>query len=387
MKVRAEDLPLHHDHAGHVPRLRKRFAALMEKANVSLDGSRPWDIQVLDDRLYARVFARGSLGLGEAYMDGWWDCRALDALFERVLAADLSREVRTWRDVWYGLWANLINLQRGRRAFTIGKAHYDIGNDLFEAMLGDPMVYSCGYWRHAGNVEQAQREKLDLICRKLALEPGMRVLDIGCGWGAALKYAAENHGVEGVGLTVSREQADYARGLCEGLPVEIRLQDYREIDESFDRVFSIGMFEHVGRKNYPAYMDTVRRVLKPGGWSVLHTIGQAGPASAPDPWIARYIFPNSALPSQEAITRHAEGRFVIEDWHNFGPDYDKTLMAWHERFRAAWPDLRERYGERFWRMWRYYLLCCAGAFRARRLQLWQVILSPEGIPQGAPVVR
>lgn len=260
--------------------------------------------------------------------------------------------------------------------------HYDLGNDLFQAMLGRRLVYSCGYWAQADNLDEAQAAKLDLICRKLRMQPGQRVLDIGCGWGEALKYAAEHYGVEGVGVTVSKEQAEFARDLCAGLPVEIRLQDYREVDEQFDAVYSIGMFEHVGGKNYRNYFETSKHCLKPGGLSLLHTIGSNGAPAQTDPWIEKYIFPNSMIPAASQVTAALEGLFVVEDWHNFGTDYDRTLTAWRQNVDRAWPQLAERYDARFQRMWHFYLAVSSAVFRSRRDQLWQLVLSADGVPGG-----
>jgi len=367
--------------------LRQRAAELLELAGISIDGDAPADIRVHDERLYARVFAHGSLGLGEAYMDGWWDVDDLPGFFARLLGSHLDEHLRTLDTVIAHLKARFVNLQRGEHAFEIGKAHYDLGNDLFQAMLGKRLVYSCGYWARAGNLDDAQEAKLDLVCRKLRLEPGQRVLDIGCGWGEALKYAAERYGVSGVGITVSEQQAEFARELCKGLPIEIRLQDYHEIDEPFDAVYSIGMFEHVGGRNYRAYFDTVRRCLKPGGLSVLHSIGSNGTPARPDPWIEKYIFPNSVIPAMSQVATALENLFVVEDWHNFGPDYDRTLMAWRTNFDSAWPELSQRYDERFRRMWHYYLGASAAVFRSRRDQLWQITLSPDGVPGGYRVPR
>ena len=361
---------------------KQRAAALLEHAGIHIDGHAPTDLRVHDERLYGRVFAQGSLGLGEAYMDGWWDADDLPGFFTRVLSSHLDEHLRTLDTLIAHLKARFINLQRGEHAFEVAKTHYDLGNDLFEAMLGKRLVYSCGYWAQAGNLDDAQEAKLDLVCRKLQLKPGQRVLDIGCGWGEALKFAAERYGVEGVGVTVSKEQAAFARQLCAGLPVDIRLQDYRDIGESFDAVYSIGMFEHVGGKNYRTYFDTVRRCLKEDGLSLLHTIGSHGAPAQPDPWIEKYIFPNSMIPAASQVTAALEGLFVVEDWHNFGTDYDRTLMAWRDNFERAWPQLSQRYDERFGRMWRYYLAVSAAVFRSRRDQLWQLVLSPRGVPGG-----
>ena len=362
--------------------LQHRVVELLASADVRVGGARAHDIAVHDPRFYARVLAQGSLGLGESYMDGWWDAPALDATLARLIEARLEQRVHGIADLAYALRARLFNLQRGQRSYEVGRRHYDLGNDLYQAMLGRRLVYSCGYWAAAGDLDAAQEAKLDLVCRKLQLRPGMRVLDIGCGWGEALKFAAERYGVDGVGVTISKEQAEYARELCAGLPVEIRLQDYRDIEGRFDAVYSIGMFEHVGVKNYPDYFRAVRRLLAPGGLSLLHTIGGNVSANRTDPWIGKYIFPNSMLPSALQIARASEGLFVIEDWHNFGADYDTTLQAWRNNVEAAWDRLDARYDERFRRMWRFYLSASMATFRSRRSQLWQIVMSPEGVPGG-----
>ena len=367
--------------------LKHRAIELLQHAGIHLDGDAPTDIRVHDERLYARVFAHGSLGLGEAYMDGWWSVPDLPGFMTRLLSSHLDEHLKTLDTLLAHLKARFVNLQRGEHAFEIGKAHYDLGNDLFKAMLGKRLVYSCGYWANADNVDDAQEAKLDLVCRKLQLKPGQRVLDIGCGWGEALKYAAEHYGVEGVGITVSQQQADYARELCAGLPIEIRLQDYHELDERFDAIMSIGMFEHVGGKNYRSYFEVARRCLPDDGLFLLHCIGSNGAPAQHDPWIEKYIFPNSMIPAASQVTATLEGLFVVEDWHNFGADYDRTLTAWHANFDAAWPELSKSYDARFQRMWHFYLACSAAVFRTRRDQLWQLTLCPRGVPGGYRVPR
>ena len=368
-------------------RLRRRVAELLASAGVRLDGTAPTDLRVRDPRFFTEVLSRGSLGLGETYMDGAWDTDDLDGLLTRLMRARLHERVHGLDAWWTVARATLLNMQSRRRARRVGRVHYDLGNDLFRAMLGERMVYSCGYWARAATLDEAQEAKLDLIARKLELAPGMKVLDIGCGWGEALKFMAERYGVSGVGVTISKEQAALARELCRGLPVEIRLQDYRELDGRYDRVFSIGMFEHVGLRNYRRYFDTVRRCLAPDGLTLLHTIGSNVSVRATDPWIGRYIFPNSMLPSAAQITQAFEGLFVMEDWHGFGPDYDRTLQAWRANIERAWPSLPARYDERFRRMWRFYLAASMAVFRTRQAQLWQLVLSPEGVPGGYAAVR
>ena len=358
-----------------------RLQTLLSDADVRIDGSRAWDLQINDPHLPSRVLAGGSLGLGESYMDGWWDAGSLDGFLFHLLDARIDQRTHSLAELWDGLRAHLLNLQKGQRAFEVGERHYDLGNDLYRAMLGKRLVYSCGYWRQAENLDDAQEAKLDLICRKLGLRPGMRVLDIGCGWGEALRYAAERYGVSGVGITISREQAAFARDLCAGLPIEIRVQDYREVEEPFDRILSVGMFEHVGVKNYRTYFEVARRCLSDEGLFLLHTIGTNRSVNHTDPWIGRYIFPNSMLPSSAQIAQAAEGLFVIEDWHGFGPDYDRTLQAWRDNVERGWPP-DPRYDERFRRMWRYYLAASMATFRTRNSQLWQVVLSNGGVKGG-----
>jgi len=368
--------------------LRKTADELLALADVDINGQHPWDIQVHNEDLYQRVLSQGSLGLGESYMDGWWDCEELDQFFYRIIRADLEHKVRlNWRLLLRALWARIYNLQSKARAFQIGERHYDLGNDLFENMLDKRMVYSCAYWKNAQSLDEAQENKLDLICRKIGIKPGMRVLDIGCGWGSFVKFAAENYGAAAVGITVSKEQVALARDRCKGLPVEIRLQDYRDIDETFDHVVSVGMFEHVGYKNYKTFMKHVYKCLKDDGLFLLHTIGGNWSVKAPEPWTDKYIFPNGLLPSIKQIAASTEMLFVMEDWHNFSTDYDKTLMSWYRNFMNSWDKIRSNYDERFYRMWRYFLLSSAGAFRARKNQLWQVILSKNGVEGGYASIR
>lgn len=370
--------------------LRTRFASLLDGSGIALDGPHPWDIRVRDERFFARVLLHGSLGLGEAYMDGFWDCDRLDELVCRALRAGLQLRIRRPAMLRW-LTSALASPGRRSRAFEIGERHYDIGNDLYERMLDRRMIYSCALWSGgARSLDEAQEAKLDLICRKVHLRPGMRLLDVGCGWGGLAVFAAERFGVSVVGITVSREQVELARRRAAGLPVEIRFQDYRDLatlDDRFDAVVSVGMFEHVGARYYAPFMDVVRRCLEPDGLFLLHTIGSGTTCPEVDPWIEKHVFPNSCVPSMRQIAAAAEERFVVEDWQNLGANYDPTLMAWCANVSARWRELAPRYGERFRRLWTYYLLSCAGAFRARHNQLWQIVLSPGGRPGGYAPAR
>jgi cyclopropane-fatty-acyl-phospholipid synthase len=358
--------------------------SLLEPADIKLNGDRPWDVQVHNQQFYPRLLSKGSLAAGEMYVEGWWDCEQLDELFYRLLRHNVNDALKSW-DYFHLLQAKVLNFQNLNQALKVGKYHYDLGNLLYQRMLDRRMIYSCGYWKTASTLEEAQTAKLDLIAHKLDLQPGMRVLDIGCGWGGAAQYLAERYQVELVGITISQEQVKFAQGICKGLPVEIRFQDYRDVDEPFDRIFSVGMFEHVGYKNYRTYFECVRRCLKENGRFLLHTIGTNRSFIRTDPWIERYIFPNSMIPSAKQIVSALEGIMVLEDWHNFGADYDKTLMQWFQNFRQHWDELKHYYGDRFYRTWSYYLLSCAGSFRARKNQLWQLLLTPKGIVGGCRI--
>jgi cyclopropane-fatty-acyl-phospholipid synthase len=370
-----------------IPTAYRVLDKLLASADIQLGGGRPWDVIVHDPRMPARVLAQGSLGAGESYMDGWWDCEQLDEMLTRAMRSGVERRLRSPRLLGTWLLAVLRNPQSRRRSYIVGREHYDIGDDLYERMLDRRMIYSCAYWPRAADLDEAQEHKLDLVCRKLGLERGMRVLDIGCGWGGAARFAAERYGVSVTGVTVSKHQAVAAAERCKGLPVEIRLEDYRALSGRYDRIFSLGMFEHVGARNYRRYLRKVRELLAPDGLFLLHTIGSNRSGRVTDPFIEKYIFPNSMLPSMAQIARAAEGLWVIEDWHGFGVDYDRTLLAWSRNFDARWPEIAHRYGERFRRMWHFWLMASAAGFRARRNQLWQIVMSPRGVPGGYREVR
>ncbi|HUX85116.1 MAG TPA: cyclopropane fatty acyl phospholipid synthase [Chitinophagaceae bacterium] len=349
---------------------------LLEGTGIGTREDSPCRIQVHDPRFYRRVLRHNTLGLGESYMEGWWDCDNIEDFFYRLLRAGMEREMKPGlRDLavaFTTLWNNPQSRTRARREVS---SHYDRGNDLYHAMLDRRMIYSCAFWDHADNLDQAQEHKLDLTCRKLKLEPGQKLLDIGCGWGGLARYAAERYGVSVVGITLSPQQVELAREACKGMDISIQLQDYRDVQGSFDRVVSIGMFEHVGGRNYDSFMDSVHRVLKPDGLFLLHTIGSEKEVKHADPWLQKYIFPGSRLPSAVQITRAIEMKFRLEDWQNFGPNYNLTLRAWLQNFEKNWPSLREKYGDGFFRQWKYYLSCAAATFSSRKNNVWQIVMA------------
>jgi cyclopropane-fatty-acyl-phospholipid synthase len=370
---------------------KTKAVELLDKAGVAINGPAATDIQVSDERLYDRVFSGGTLALGEAYMDGWWGAEDLSEFFFKVLRADLYKHLKNLAMLLHFIRATVLNYQNKTRAFEVGEKHYDIGNDLYERMLGQRMVYTCGYWSSpttpARDLDDAQEQKLDLVCRKIGLKARQTVLDVGCGWGSFAQFAAERYGAKVVGITISKEQAALARERCKGLDVEIRVEDYRDTVGQFDHIISLGMFEHVGPKNYRTYMHKMGELLKDDGIFLLHTIGTNVSVRQADPWVEKYIFPNGVLPSMAQIGRSIEKLFVMEDWHNFGPDYDKTLTAWHANFKKGWPEIKDKYSERFYRMWRYYLLASAATFRARYCHLWQIVLTKKGLEGGYRPVR
>jgi len=379
-----------------VPDYAALVADLLAHADIKIGGSRPWDITVRDPRFYKRALAGGAIGLGESFMDGWWDVPALDQAIARMLSTDLRGKIKlspamlvdaaaehlpNLPYVWPGLRPFLSRFQTFKAA---AETHYEVGNGFYRAMLGRQMLYSCTYWADAKTLDESEDAKLAMSCSKLQLAPGQRLLDIGCGWGGFAKYVAENFGVSVTGITISEQQRALAIERCRGLPVEIRVQDYREVEGRFDRIASFGMFEHVGRQNFDAYMRVAHDCLTEDGLFLLETIGDNVSKSECNPWFQKYIFaaPTSMFPSIKEIADAAEGRFTMEDWHNFGADYAPTLRAWHDNLAAHRDEVVARYGERFYRMFVFYLLSCAGAFEARTYQMWQILFAKRGIPGG-----
>jgi cyclopropane-fatty-acyl-phospholipid synthase len=365
-----------------------KLAEIFASVDIRLNGTRPWDLRVFDNRVYQRVLSEGSIGAGESYMDGWWDSNALDEFFYRIHRLNPYDKLGVWGVLWLALKGRIWNLQTKGRGRRVAHEHYDLGNDLYEAMLGRRMQYTCAYWKGASTLDEAQENKLSLICRKIQLAPGMKVLELGGGFGGLAHYMAAEYGCQVVSYNISKEQVAYGRELSKGLPVRFEQKDYRESvgdPDSFDRVVAIGLCEHIGYKNYRSFLEIAQSRLKDKGLFLLHTIGGNQSFTSTDAWVDKYIFPNGMIPSLAQLGKAMENLWVVEDLHNFGPDYDRTLLAWWQNFERAWPDLRSKYGDRFYRMWKFYIMASAGRFRARKLQLWQFVLSKGDIPAYTPV--
>jgi len=358
--------------------------SLLKSADITINGPEPWDIQVHDKSLYTDGVLLGSLGLGDGYTNGKWDVEKIDIFIEKLITA---KPVPAINIAYLGFIVRdaLINTQAGKRAFHVAHKHYDLGNEMYEYMLGESMGYSCGlYLSDKDTLTDAQYNKFDALCIKLKLKPGMKVLEIGSGWGTFARHAAKNYGVEVLGLTVSEEQKIFAEKRCEGLPVEFVLLDYKKLDKSytgyFDRVVSIEMIEAVGKKNFKDYFSTIERSMKPNGLFGLQVIIGQG---IPDPFMSTRIFPNGLTPSIVQITDSIKGVLHIKSLDSFGTDYEKTLLSWEANFVKHWNKISKLknengeylYDDKFYRMWRYYLLCCAATFRVGMNDDAQIIMS------------
>jgi cyclopropane-fatty-acyl-phospholipid synthase len=371
-----------------MPEFKRIAQKFLEQAGIELNGTRPWDIQVHNPCFYKRAILQRTLGLGESYMEGWWSCQAVDQFIDRLVRAQVHHKIKNPLNLKIAIIAGyLINRQTRRRAKTVIAGHYDYESEILLSFLDDYKQYSCAYFKDTDDLNQAQRRKLDLICRKLMLSSGDHLLDIGCGYGGLARYAAENYGCRVTGITPCSEQIAHARQWCSGLDVRFEQKDYRQIEGSFSKIVSVGMFEHVGYKNFRLFMQIAHNCLSNSGLFLLHTIGGNTSVTTNDPWVEKYIFPNGMLPSIQQIGKSVEGLFVMEDLHNLGHFYDPTLMAWHKRFVAVWPEFEQHLDLSVFRKWSYYLLHMAGSFRARKNQLWHFVFSKTGLPEGYPVVR
>lgn len=351
---------------------------LLNAAGIPLNSGEPWSIHVHNEEMWDRVISKKQLGLAESYMDGWWDCQALDVALTKLLSINVLNLLKPSPALaLHVLRSTLFNNQTKRRATANAQHHYNIGNDLYSRMLDSEMVYSCAYWKNATTLEEAQEAKFDLICRKLDLQPGMKLLDIGSGWGGFLRYAVKNYGVQATGISPADNQISLAKVKSEGLGIKFLQQDYRDLSGKFDRIVSIGMMEHVGPKNYHTFFDKCNDLLTQDGRMLHHTIASNVSKKVTDPFFDRYIFPGGVLPSLAKIASAVQNIFVIEDLQNFGPDYDRTLLEWHRNISPKWSEIPQ-YDLRFRRMWDYYLLSSAAGFRAGDLQLLQCVFQRVG---------
>lgn len=353
--------------------------ALLARAGVAVGGGRPWDIRVSNREFYRRALTGGSLAVGESYADGWWEADRLDEVFHRIFKAGLHARFTPdpWNR-WRTMAGRFLDFRTRVRCRKAAGVRDGLGNDLFQAMLGKRMSCTCAYWKDARSLDDAEDAKLELVCRKLELKPGMSVLDLGCGWGAFARYAAERHGVSVTGVNIAAEQVALGRELCKGLPVALRVQDYRDVRGRFDRVVSLGLMEQIGPRGCRAYMAAAAQCLKADGIALIHTIGRNVPASGGDPWFDGGVLPGGETPTLSRLAGAMEGHFVVEDVHNIGPHYDPTLLAWHDSLARRWPELRGKYGDRLYRTLKFSLLSAAGSFRARRSQLFQIVMTRPG---------
>ena len=366
------------------PKSQDWLAQLLASADIHLNGSRPWDIQIKHPQTLQRLLSQGGSALGESYMDGWWECQAIDLMVERAMRAGLQEKLATPRAWWESFKGGMRPRDGVDQSRIVGRMHYAVGNQVFQAMLDPYMAHSCAYWvEGAQTLEEAQIAKLEMVCRKLQLRPGMRVLDMGCGWGSFMRYAAEHYGVTVLGLSNVPHQIELGKTLARHLPVQFELSDYAQFNtdgkSKFDRIVSIGTFEQLGQAHVAAFFETAKRCLKDDGWMLLQTQGKSNRQRLLDAWNDKYIYPQGYLPRLDEVTQASEAHFVVEDVHNIGADHDRTLLHWHQRFEMAWPQLRLSHDERFYRMWRFHLLSSAASFRTRHHQMWQLVLSPKGL--------
>ena len=362
--------------------IKQKAVTLFAKADIKINGNRDWDIQVHDERFYSRLLFHGSIALGEAYVDGWWDCKDVEQFIYRVLHYRLVNS-KTYELQHFGasflkntrfIWKKLINPQSIRRAAKDVRYHYNLGNDLFAATLDETMTYTCGYFKDTNDLKQAQIDKMKLVCQKLNLQKGMRVLDIGCGWGSLAKYMADNYEVTVVGLTLSEEQKTFADNQCTNSDVTIELCDYRNHNGKYDRIVSIEMIEHVGAKNLKSFMQKADKNLNEDGLMLLQFDGKSESINWNYSWIEKYVFPGTVTPSMQQIAKSSENLFFLVDWHDFTKDYHLTMNCWHENFLKNWDNIKDNYDERFFRLWKFYLTCAPATALVNTQHLWQIVL-------------
>jgi cyclopropane-fatty-acyl-phospholipid synthase len=355
---------------------------LLLKAGITIGGNKPYDIHVHNEAFYDLVMTSGSLGLGESYIEKYWDCAQIDEFINRIIRADLSSEVgKDFKSLARIILAKVKNYQKASQSASDISEHYDIGDGWYESFLDNRMVYTCGYWKNATNLDEAQEAKLNLSCRKEKIEDGMHILDIGSGWGSYAKYVLENFkNVTVTGISNCKTHVQYATNTCKAYKnrVEFQLHDWGKIAGKYDAIASFGMFEHVGPKNYRRFMKKVYNSLSSDeSLFLLHCISSNTATTSTDPYIQKRIFPGTVIPSVAGISKATDGLLKLEDWHLFGQDYDTTLMAWHNNFVKNFPELFKigKFNERNFRKQVYYFCMCAGSFRANKNDLSQIVFS------------
>lgn len=357
-----------------------------EEFKFGKEGSSPsLRLIIRNPKTYKYILALGSLGFGESYMNGWWD-EENDNLMELsglLLSSGIYKKARgnfslILNILLQRLFSLPIFIQNSRKNVQY---HYDISNDFYRLFLDETLTYSCGYQIEKNDtLKEMQMQKHELICKKLALKRGDSVIDIGCGWGEMLIYAAEQYGISGTGITLSQEQAYLAKERIKQRELSDRLKivvaDYREFEGQYDKFVSIGMFEHVGKRNFSTYMNKVRELLKPGGIGLLHTVGTIGRAGR-DPWLEKYIFPGGYLPKlHDLISEMWTADLLVAHCENLKPHYAETLKRWSDNFRhnkKLIMAVSSKFDQRFIRMWDLYLQLCEATFRYGNIQLYQVL--------------
>jgi len=350
------------------------------------------ELKLKSPTVIKRILKEGSLGFGEEYMHGNIDIKGdMQHLIRLGLSSGLDAPKLPLQTK---LAIATLRLQTGNTSSRSARniqSHYDLGNDFYQLWLDRSMTYSCAYFRdESHSLEQAQHDKYEHICRKLHLNPGETLVDIGCGWGGMLIYAAKHYGIRGIGCTLSQQQYDFARAKIrednlEG-QISVQLQDYRELRGQFDKFVSIGMFEHVGRKYHSTFMSKVKELLKPGGFGVLHCITKDVPEKC-DPWINKYIFPGGDIPVvNQVVQLLGSSNFILEDMENLRRHYAMTLRHWSERFEDVVSTVENKFDSRFTRMWRTYLNFSEAAFCTGNLHLHQFLFT-RGTKHDYPLTR
>ena len=368
------------------------------KTRIFGDGRAPVvSVTIHDWKSLRKILLSPDLGVGETYTDGTLTIKD-DDLYG-MLTLGISNLVHTRKTVWHQRLLEWLRTATRRLAQfnPVGKAqrnvahHYDLSGELYELFLDEDRQYSCAYFRRPNDtLDQAQRNKKHHIAGKLLIEPGMKVLDIGCGWGGMALTLAQDYRAHVVGVTLSKQQHAVAveRVRQAGLEgrVEIRLQDYRHVEEKFDRIVSVGMFEHVGVPHYDEYFGHIREMLKPDGIALIHSIGRSGPPGTTGAWIAKYIFPGGYCPAMsETMAAVERQKLVATDIEVWRLHYAETLKHWHDRFEANIDAARTLYDDRFCRMWRFYLIACELTFRHDRQVVHQFQLARD--QQAVPLTR